>query len=220
MSIEYILIGKHHGGSDDWRTPYRLFRNLHREFGFSIDGAATKHDTLLPRFTDDIHNQSWDGERVFCNPPYSDTKTFLVKASEADLAVFLIPYRPQTIYWLKHIFTNPLCHEIRILHCAVKYLPPAGHNGLVIRSPFASAIVIFKSESRKHEITQMICCADTLLPLTIINRGGLRGRPTIYPPETLDNFIKLYRQGKPIKYIADVLRMPLSTSYRIAQRLG
>ncbi|EEQ6807737.1 DNA methylase [Escherichia coli] len=220
MSIEYILIGKHHGGSDDWRTPYRLFRNLHREFGFSIDGAATKHDTLLPRFTDDIHNQSWDGERVFCNPPYSDTKTFLVKASEADLAVFLIPYRPQTIYWLKHIFTNPLCHEIRILHRAVKYLPPAGHNGLVIRSPFASAIVIFKSESRKHEITQMICRADTLLPLTIINRGGLRGRPTIYPPETLDNFIKLYRQGKPIKYIADVLRMPLSTSYRIAQRLG
>ncbi|HFV6818431.1 TPA: DNA N-6-adenine-methyltransferase [Escherichia coli] len=220
MSIEHILIGKHHGGSDDWRTPYRLFRNLHREFGFTLDGAATKHDTLLPRFTDDIHNQSWDGERVFCNPPYSDTKTFLVKASEADLAVFLIPYRPQTIYWLKHIFTNPLCHEIRILHRAVKYLPPAGHNGLVIRSPFASAIVIFKSESRKHEITQMICCADTLLPLTIINRGGLRGRPTIYPPETLDNFIKLYRQGKPIKYIADVLRMPLSTSYRIAQRLG
>ncbi|HCT9326438.1 TPA: DNA methylase, partial [Escherichia coli] len=197
MSIECILIGKHHGGSDSWRTPFLLFKNLHREFGFTIDGAATKHDALLPRFTDDIRNQSWDGERVFCNPPYSDTKTFLVKASEADLAVFLIPYRPQTIYWLKHIFTNPLCHEIRILHRAVKYLPPAGHNGLTIRSPFAAAVVVFKKEPRKHEITQMICCADTLLPLTIINRGGLRGRPTIYPPETLDSFIKLYRQGKP-----------------------
>ncbi|HFD8384161.1 TPA: DNA N-6-adenine-methyltransferase [Escherichia coli] len=220
MSIECILIGKHHGGSDSWRTPFLLFKNLHREFGFTIDGAATKHDALLPRFTDDIRNQSWDGERVFCNPPYSDTKTFLVKASEADLAVFLIPYRPQTIYWLKHIFTNPLCHEIRILHRAVKYLPPAGHNGLTIRSPFAAAVVVFKKEPRKHEITQMICCADTLLPLTIINRGGLRGRPTIYPPETLDSFIKLYRQGKPIKYIADALRMPLSTSYRIAQRLS
>nr|WP_000021498.1 MULTISPECIES: DNA N-6-adenine-methyltransferase [Shigella] len=136
MSIEYILIGKHHGGSDYWRTPFLLFKNLHREFGFTLDGAATKHDTLLPRFTDDIHNQSWDGERVFCNPPYSDTKTFLSKASEADLAVFLIPYRPHTTYWLKHIFTNPLCHEIRILHRAVKFLPPAGHNGLAIRSPF------------------------------------------------------------------------------------
>lgn len=197
-----------------------LFKNLHREFGFTIDGAATEHDTLLPRFTNDIHNQSWDGERVFCNPPYSDTKTFLLKASEADLAVFLIPYRPHTTYWLKHIFTNPLCHEIRILHRAVKFLPPAGHNGLAIRSPFSAAIVIFKTEPCKHEITQMVCCADTLLPLTIINRGGLRGRPTIYPPETLDNFIKLYMQGKPIKYIADALRMPLSTSYRIAQRLS
>ncbi|WP_268601982.1 DNA N-6-adenine-methyltransferase [Escherichia coli] len=220
MSHPIIHIGRYHGGSDDWRTPYRLFKNLHREFSFSMDGAATEHDALLPRFTDDIHNQSWVGERVFCNPPYSDTKTFLVKASEADLAVFLIPYRPQTIYWLKHIFTNPLCHEIRILHRAVKYLPPAGHNGLTIRSPFPSAVVVFKKEPRKHEITQMVCCADTLLPLTIINRGGLRGRPTIYPPETLDSFIKLYRQGKPIKCIADVLRMPLSTSYRIAQRLS
>ncbi|EPU5630321.1 DNA N-6-adenine-methyltransferase [Shigella sonnei] len=220
MSIECILIGKHHGGSDYWRTPFLLFKNLHREFIFSLDGAATEHDTLLPRFTDDIHNQSWDGERVFCNPPYSDTKTFLVKASEADLVVFLIPYRPHTIYWLKHIYSNNHCHEIRILHRAVKYLPPAGHNGLTIRSPFPSAVVVFKKEPRKHEITQMVCCADTLLPLTIINRGGLRGRPTIYPPETLDSFIKLYRQGKPIKCIADALRMPLSTTYRIVQRLG
>ncbi|MFK5774099.1 DNA methylase [Escherichia coli] len=220
MSIECILIGKHHGGSDDWRTPSLLFRNLHREFGFSMDGAATEHDALLPRFTDDIHNQSWVSERVFCNPPYSDIPSFLVKASEADLAVFLIPYRPQTTYWLKHIFTNPLCHEIRILHRAVKFLPPAGHNGLVVRAPFPAALVVFKKETRRHEITQMICCADTLLPLTIINRGGLRGRPTIYPPETLDSFIKLHRQGKSIKCIADALRMPLSTSYRIAQRLS
>lgn len=220
MSHPIIHIGRYHGGSDDWRTPYRLFRNLHREFSFSMDGAATKHDTLLPRFTDDIHNQSWVGERVFCNPPYSDIPSFLLKSAEADLAVFLIPYRPQTIYWLEHIFTNPLCHEIRILHRAVKYLPPAGHNGLVVRAPFPAALVVFKKEPRKHEITQMVCCADTLLPLTIINRGGLRGRPTIYPPETLDSFIKLYRQGKSIKCIADALRMPLSTSYRIAQRLS
>ncbi|HCX7361194.1 TPA: helix-turn-helix domain-containing protein [Escherichia coli] len=220
MSHPIIHIGRYHGGSDDWRTQYRLFKNLHREFSFSMDGAATEYDALLPRFTDDIHNQSWVGERVFCNPPYSDTKTFLVKAPEADLAVFLIPYRPHTTYWLKHLFTNPLCHEIRILHRAVKYLPPAGRRGDVLRSPFASAIVIFKSESRKHEITQMICCADTLLPLTIINRGGLRGRPTIYPPETLDRLIKMHGQGQSVKSIAESLRMPLSTTYKIVQRLG
>lgn len=220
MSHPIIHIGRYHGGSDDWRTPYRLFNNLHREYSFSLDGAATEHDALLPRFTDDIHNQSWVGERVFCNPPFSMAEQFLLKAPEADVCVCLVPHRSKTTYWLRCVYTNPFLHEIRTLHRAVKYLPPAGHNGLVVRAPFPAALVVFKKETRRHEITQMICCADTLLPLTIINRGGLRGRPTIYPPETLDSFIKLYRQGKPIKYIADVLRMPLSTSYRIAQRLS
>ena len=70
MSHPIINIGRYHGGSDDWRTPYRLFHNLHREYSFSLDGAATEHDALLPRFTDDIHNQSWVGERVFCNLPW------------------------------------------------------------------------------------------------------------------------------------------------------
>ncbi len=51
MSHPIIHIGRYHGGSDDWRTPYRLFHNLHREFNFSLDGAATEHDALLPRFT-------------------------------------------------------------------------------------------------------------------------------------------------------------------------
>lgn len=173
MSHPIIHIGRYHGGSDDWRTPYRLFKNLHREFGFTIDGAATEHDALLPRFTNDIHNQSWVGERVFCNPPYSDTKTFLIKASEADLAVFLIPYRPQTIYWLKHIFTNPLCHEIRILHRAVKYLPPAGKKGVVARSPFPSCVLIYRNTPRKPkvEVTQTIYCGDTMLLLAVVNRG-------------------------------------------------
>ncbi|EMS7945137.1 helix-turn-helix domain-containing protein [Escherichia coli :H4] len=220
MSHPIIHIGRYHGGSDDWRTPYRLFRNLHREFSFSMDGAATKHDTLLPRFTDDIHNQSWVGERVFCNPPYSDIPSFLLKAAEADLAVFLIPYRPHTIYWLEHIFTNPLCHEIRILHRAVKYLPPAGHNGLVVRAPFPAALVVFKKETRRHEITQMICCADTLLLLAVVNRGGLRGRPHIHDAHTLDRLIKMHDQGQSVKSIAESLRMPLSTTYKIVQRLS
>ncbi len=134
MSIEHILIGKHHGGSDYWRTPFLLFKNLHREFIFSLDGAATEHDTLLPRFTDDISRQSWVSEKVFCNPPYSDIPSFLLKASEADLVAFLIPHRANTSYWLRHIYSNNHCHEIRILHRAVKYLPPAGHNRLTIRS--------------------------------------------------------------------------------------
>lgn len=222
MSHPIIHIGRYHGGSDDWRTPYRLFRNLHREFSFSMDGAATEYDALLPRFTDDIHNQSWVGERVFCNPPYSDTKTFLVKAPEADLAVFLIPHRANTSYWLRCVYTNPFLHEIRTLHRAVKYLPPAGKKGAVVRSPFASCVLIYRNTPRKPkvEVTQTIYCGDTMLLLAVVNRGGLRGRPHIHDAQTLDRLIKMHDQGQSVKSIAESLRMPLSTTYRIVQRLG
>ncbi len=87
MSHPIINVGRYHGGSDDWRTPYRLFHNLHREFNFSLDGAATEYDALLPWFTDDIHNQSWVGERVFVNPPFSMAEKFLLKAPEADVCM-------------------------------------------------------------------------------------------------------------------------------------
>ncbi|MEA0468471.1 DNA N-6-adenine-methyltransferase [Escherichia coli] len=87
MSHPIINISRYHGGSDDWRTPYRLFRNLHREFGFTLDGAATKHDALLPRFTDDINRQSWVGERVFVNPPFSMAEKFPLKTPEADVCM-------------------------------------------------------------------------------------------------------------------------------------
>ncbi|HFE8709287.1 TPA: DNA N-6-adenine-methyltransferase [Escherichia coli] len=222
MSHPIIHVGRYHGGSDCWRTPPLLFRNLHREFNFNLDGAATKHDTLLPRFTDDIHNQSWVGERVFCNPPFSMAEKFLLKAPEADVCVCLVPHRSKTTYWLRCVYTNPFLHEIRTLHRAVKYLPPAGKKGVVARSPFASCVLVYRNVPRKPkvEITQTIYCGDTMLLLAVVNRGGLRGRPHIHDAQTLDSFIKLYMQGTPIKCIADALRMPLSTSYRIAQRLS
>ena len=124
MSHPIINIGRYHGGSDDWRTPYRLFHNLHREFNFNLDGAATEHDALLPRFTDDIHNQSWVGERVFVNPPFSMAEKFLLKAPEADVCVCLVPHRSKTTYWLRCVYTNPFLHEIRTLHRAVKLNRP------------------------------------------------------------------------------------------------
>ncbi|WP_227474424.1 phage N-6-adenine-methyltransferase [Escherichia coli] len=152
MSHPIIHIGRYHGGSDDWRTPYRLFRNLHREFSFSMDGAATEHDALLPRFTDDIHNQSWVGERVFVNPPFSMAERFLLKATEADVCVCLVPHRSKTTYWLRCVYTNPFLHEIRTLHRAVKYLPPAGKKGVVARSPFPSCVLIYRNTPRKPKV--------------------------------------------------------------------
>lgn len=91
-----------------------------------------------------------------------------------------------------------------------------------MRSPFASCVLIYRNVPRKPkvEITQTIYCGDTMLLLAVVNRGGLRGRPHMHDAQTLDRLIKMYDQGQSIKSIAESLRMPLSTTYRIVQRLG
>lgn len=116
----------------------------------------------------------------------------------------------------------PFLHEIRTLHRAVKYLPPAGKRGVVARSPFPSCVLIYRNTPRKPkvEVTQTIYCGDTMLLLAVVNRGGLRGRPHIHDAQTLDRLIKMHGQGQSVKSIAESLRMPLSTTYRIVQRLS
>ncbi|WP_052977192.1 DNA N-6-adenine-methyltransferase [Shigella sonnei] len=210
MSIEHILIGKHHGGSDYWRTPFLLFKNLHREFIFSLDGAATEHDTLLPRFTDDISRQSWVSEKVFCNPPYSDIPSFLLKASEADLVAFLIPHRANTSYWLRHIYSNNHCHEIRILHRAVKYLPPAGFDlssamgeaMLGIMSTLAQLERSLIAERRKAGIERAKA------------EGVHMGRPVKASSEAVQTLIS---QGKTRLQIQEELGISRATYYRLAK---
>lgn len=138
------------------------------------------------------------------------------------MCVCLVPHRSKTTYWLRCVYTNPFLHEIRTLHRAVKYLPPAGKKGAVVRSPFASCVLIYRNAPRKPkvEVTQTIYCGDTMLLLAVVNRGGLRGRPHIHDAQTLDRLIKMHDQGQSVKSIAEALRMPLSTTYRIVQRLG
>lgn len=46
----YIKAGKKHGGSDLWRTPQRLYSNLHREFTFTVDAAASDQNALPPNY--------------------------------------------------------------------------------------------------------------------------------------------------------------------------
>lgn len=57
----------------EWATPQDLFDKLNREFRFTLDPAATKKNAKCKRFYTEKENgleQSWKGERVFCNPPY------------------------------------------------------------------------------------------------------------------------------------------------------
>lgn len=60
---------------DDRGTTPELFDPLHERFRFTLDVAAAPHNAKCDRYytrEDDGLSQSWTGERVWCNPPYSN----------------------------------------------------------------------------------------------------------------------------------------------------
>lgn len=83
---------------DDRTTPDEVFGPLHERFGFTVDAAAAPHNARCARYWTRADNgllQPWDGERVWCNPPYSDMATWADKARRsahyAELIVMLAP---------------------------------------------------------------------------------------------------------------------------------
>lgn len=77
----------------DWTTPRAMFEALNAEYGFTMDGASNETNGLLPKAATVLAPQFWIGERVFCNPPWSDIRPYVEQAALADLAVLLVPAR-------------------------------------------------------------------------------------------------------------------------------
>jgi phage N-6-adenine-methyltransferase len=77
-----------------WRTPPQLFDDLNAIFHFTVDACANQDNALLPRFwsvDDDARLHDWTDESVFCNPPFGEIATFVIKAPQAKTTVFLLP---------------------------------------------------------------------------------------------------------------------------------
>ena len=90
---------------DDRETDHKVFEELNNRFRFTIDAAASKHNAKLVRYwtlASDGLKQSWEGERVWCNPPYSNIRPWVEKAMqrEAELSVLLLPAnRTEQAWW-------------------------------------------------------------------------------------------------------------------------
>ena len=126
---------------DDWRTPQSFFDDLHREFDFTIDAAASAENKMLDRYWSIEQNaimQDWRGERVWCNPPYGRAQNdFIRKAAalDADISVLLIPARTDTKIWHDCIFGIA---EVRFVKGRLKF------EGGAYSAPFPSAVCIWK----------------------------------------------------------------------------
>lgn len=85
-----------------WETPPALFETLHNEYRFTVDAAANADNAKLARFWTREHDglaQRWEGERVFCNPPYNEIAPWVERAWAAhdkdpsSMSALLLPAR-------------------------------------------------------------------------------------------------------------------------------
>lgn len=131
----------------EWPTPQWFFDALDAEFGFTLDPCSTDENAKCAKhFTvnDNGLLKSWEGERVFMNPPYGEeiyswmAKAF-GEARNGALVVCLVPARTDTEWW--HSFAMP--HEIRFIKGRLKF------GNATTSAPFPSAVVVMRPSSHK-----------------------------------------------------------------------
>lgn len=96
---------------DDRATPAEWFAEIHARFAFTLDVAASMENAKLPRYLsidDNGLERSWAGERVWCNPPFSNLSAWAQKAwleiATAPLIVLLVPAnRTEQAWWQNFI---------------------------------------------------------------------------------------------------------------------
>lgn len=125
----------------EWATPLDLFAKLDKEFRFTLDPCSTSENAKCEKFFTIRENglsQSWEGERVFVNPPYGNQLSKWVKKAHQErlkaYVVMLLPARTDTRWWHNYIYGQA---EIRFLKGRLKF--GASKNS----APFPSVLVIF-----------------------------------------------------------------------------
>lgn len=115
--------------SPHWATPKAVYDALDAEFHFTLDPCHL-HETDWR----DGSARSWKGERVYCNPPYGAVAKWLMKAREAEAAVFLLPARTDTKWWHEYAMQ---ADEIRFIRGRLKF------GGAKFNAPFPSVVLIY-----------------------------------------------------------------------------
>ena len=99
--------------TDYWETPYEDFARMNSLLNFTLDAAATATNRKVAKFfseEDDGLEQSWKGETVWCNPPYSKghLKAWTEKALREAIynkvaSCLLIPHDTSTQWWRDNV---------------------------------------------------------------------------------------------------------------------
>lgn len=127
-----------------WSTPQDFYDELNKEFNFTLDPCALEENAkCIQYFTPDDNGltKNWEGNVVFCNPPYgrkiSDwvEKCFNESKKKDTTVVMLIPSRTDTKYFHKFIYKK--AKDIRFIKGRLKF------GNSKNSAPFPSMIVVF-----------------------------------------------------------------------------
>lgn len=130
--------------SDLWATPQEFFNKLDKEFNFTLDPCATSESAKCKKYytvIEDGLKQDWQGETVFCNPPYGRAvKDWVKKCYEESKkpntnVIMLIPARTDTSYFHDYIYHK--AKEIRFIKGRLKF------GNAKNSAPFPSMVVVF-----------------------------------------------------------------------------
>ncbi len=125
--------------NEAWATPKEVYLALHKEFSFTFDPCPLMDPAKagMSLFGTDGLSKPWDGERVYCNPPYGPgIAQWLAKAREPDLSVYLLPSRTDTKWWHEYAMK---ADEIRFLRGRLKF------GGAINSAPFPSVVLVYRT---------------------------------------------------------------------------
>lgn len=127
-------------GEDSTPTPRHVYEQLHREFHFTLDVAASAENVKCPAFfskEEDGLSRPWSGV-VFCNPPYSDIGPWmrkgLLESARGVTSVFLVPARTDLAWFHDYALEG----EVRFIRGRLNF------TGTATNAPFPSCVVIFR----------------------------------------------------------------------------
>ena len=133
-----------------WETPKELFEQLNNEFHFTLDPCSTHENAKCDKHYTEEDNgliKNWEGETVFCNPPYgrTDTGKWVKKCYEESLkpntlVVMLIPSRTDTKWFHEYIYKK---QEIRFIKGRLKFEINGKKRNT---ATFPSMIVVFNNK--------------------------------------------------------------------------
>ena len=136
--------GRYNGDGREWQTPPEVFLPLDNEFHFTLDPCATLGSAKCPRFFNEAIDgllQSWEGERVFMNPPYGkEISAWTRKARGAKtLVVGLLPASTDLAWWHDDVVGHA---EVRYIRGRVRFLTGGPYRASGF---FPSVVVVWRT---------------------------------------------------------------------------